>query len=171
MCTHIRCVLALTSSLLKTAYLEARQQKRTRLVTTVLSLGKLMSKWTKQIIISTKKNIQSMCCKHTFIVSYPMPRQLHFKISILTILILGYCIFSFSSFIPVNLKYSKRWRGYTVVPVTFFCMILSSSLKLMFTFINCWIFTSEATNAFLTCIYSWAVTGPSDKSESRLYNQ
>lgn len=41
----------------------------------------------------------------------------------------------------------------------------------MFTFINCWIFTSEATNAFLTCIYSWAVTGPSDKSESRLYEQ
>lgn len=44
MCTHVRCVLALTSSLLKTAYLEARQQKHTRLATTALSLGKFMSK-------------------------------------------------------------------------------------------------------------------------------
>lgn len=117
-----------------------------------------------------KKHIQSMCYTHTFVVSYPILKQRHFK-SFLTILILGYCIFSFSNFILVNWKHIVRWRGYIIVLLTFFCMTLSSSLKLMFTFINCWIFTSEATNAFLTCIYSWAVTGPSDKSESRLYKQ
>lgn len=56
----------------------------------------------------------------------------------------------------------RVWRA------TFFCMVLSSSLKLTFTFKSCWIFASEAARAFFTCRYSWAVMGPSDKSESRL---
>lgn len=161
-------MLASTSLLLKTAYLEARQQKYTRLVTTALSLGKLMSKWTKQmIIISTIKHSKHVLPLHSYSLISDS-KAAPFKMSFLTILILDYCIFSF---ILVSLKYIERWRGCTVGPVTFFCMILSSSLRLMFTFINCWIFTSEATSAFLTCMYSWAVTGPSDKSESRLYEQ
>lgn len=75
----------------------------------------------------------------------------------------------FQQFYSDNFRYPRSWREGLFV--TFFCIILSSSLRLMFTFISCWIFTSEATKAFLTCIYSWAVTGPSDKSESKLYEK
>ena len=51
---------------------------------------------------------------------------------------------------------------------TFFCISLNSSLRLLLTFISCWILTSEAVSAFFTSMKSCTVTGPSDRSESRL---
>lgn len=51
---------------------------------------------------------------------------------------------------------------------TFFCMSLSSSLRLLLAFMRCWILASEALSAFFKSTYSCMVMGPSDRSESRL---
>lgn len=51
---------------------------------------------------------------------------------------------------------------------TFFCMSLSSSLRLLLAFIRCRILASEAVSAFFRSAYSCMVMGPSERSESRL---
>lgn len=87
------------------------------------------------------------------------------------------CFLSLNIFVVI-LLWLKFSRLYPICPqlyfhspvslLTSFCSRLSSSLRLLLTFISCCTLASEEAKAFFTSRYSCRVMGPSDKSDESI---